>query len=194
MRTRLGWLLLCTLAAASCSSTDPTRASPPWQQLDVSVGARSFDGFDPVEDQTAFGLEYVAERPGDDFGVAFGVTYSSEEGSDAAVGGDVESQVFDASLGLRRTFDVSNVARPYVGLGITLIAAEAKVDAPGGSTDSDDDIAQAFHLRVGSLFDITETFHIGFDARWVFGAGIDLDNLKGDGDSTQLALVAGFSF
>ena len=193
MRTRLGWLLLCTLAAASCSSTDSTRASPPWQQLDVSVGARSFDGFDPVEDQTAFGLEYVAERPGDDFGVAFGISYSGETDSDGA-NGDVESQVFDASIGLRHTFDISNVARPYAGLGVTLIAAEAKVDAPGGGSESDDDIAQAFHLRVGSLFDITETFHIGFDARWVFGAGIDLDNLKGDGDSTQLALVAGFSF
>jgi len=193
MRTSLASILSCALALASCSSTDPTRAQPPWQQIDVSVGARSYDGFDPVDDQTAFGLEYVAERPGDDFGVAFGVTYSSESGSDPSVG-DVDSQVFDASLGLRRTFDVSDFARPYVGIGVSLISASAKVDSPGGGSQSDDDLSQAFHLRVGSLFDVTERFHIGFDARWVFGSSIDLDTLKGHGNSTQLALVAGYSF
>jgi hypothetical protein len=191
MRTSLATALLCALAASACSATEPGRAQPPWQRLDASVGWRSYDGFDPVEDQTAFGLEYVAERPGDDFGWAFGVSYSSEEGSEA--GGDVEAEVFDASIGLRRSFDVSQVARPYVGLGVNLLAAEAEAETAMG-TQTDEDIASAFHVRVGSLFDVTQVFHIGFDARWVFSAGIDLETLKGDGDSVQLALVAGFSF
>ena|SRR5688572_13798655 len=188
MRPSLALALTAAFAgSAACTSTQPDRAAPPWQKLDVSVAARSFDGFDPVEDQTAFGLEYVAERPGDDFGWAFGVSYSSEDD------GELESEVFDASLGLRRTFDVSQVAHPYVGLGVTLLTAQAEVDTASGSS-SDQDVAPGFHLRLGSLFDVTERFHLGFDARWVFGAGIDLDNLKGDGDSVQLALVAGFSF
>lgn len=192
MRTSLALALTAALTAcAACTSVEPGRAAPPWQRIDVLVGARSFDGFDPIEDQAAFGLEYVAERPGDDFGVAFGVSYSGEDGSDGS--DDVEVDVFDASLGLRRTFDVSQVARPYVGLGVSLLAAEARREAPSGSS-SDEDIATGLHLRAGALFELTEHFHIGLDARWVFGAGLDLDTLKGDGDSAQVAFVAGYSF
>ena len=192
MRTSLALCVTAALAAcAACTSTEPGRATPPWQQIDLQVGARSFDGFDPIEDQTSFGLEYVAERPGDDFGVALGVSYSGEEGSDD--GDDVEVEVFDASLGLRRSFDVSQVARPYVGLGLSLLSGEARRETPTGS-DTDDDIATAFHLRAGALFDITERFHLGLDARWVFGAGLDLDTLQGDGDSAQIAFVVGYSF
>jgi opacity protein-like surface antigen len=192
MRTSLALALTAACAAcAACNSTEPGSASPPWQQIDLQVGARSFDGFDPIEDQTAFGLEYVAERPGDDFGVALGVSYSGEQGSEG--GEDVEVEVFDASLGLRRSFDVSQIARPYVGLGLSLLAADSSRETPAGST-SDEDIATAFHLRAGALFDITERFHLGFDARWVFSAGLDLDTIKGDGDSAQLAFVVGYSF
>ena len=197
LKAGLGLLLLAPLlyASAACSSPAPVRAQRPWQSLDVQVGMRSYDDLEPVEDQTTLGLEYVYERPGDAFGWGIGVSWGQQDGSESDGGAttDVEADVYELTLGLRRSCDLSSSVRPYVGLGLSLTRVDATFTDAGGSS-SDDDLGTGWFVRGGVLYDVSEALHVGLDARAAFWTDLDVEGTGWDTDHQQLALVVGYSF
>jgi hypothetical protein len=197
MRSAL-WLLVLWSASCSALPAPPASVSRPRDPFDdhfygsVLLGARELDDdWEPVEDQFAIGFEF-AGRPGESFvGWEIGVSGSSEEERVTAAGEtfDFSGNFFELYGGARFWLADSDArVLPYLGVGLSVVNAEAE-----GSDDfaftSEDDTSAGLYFHGGLLFPIGETFHLGLDARGLVGTEIDVFDFETDADYRQLAFV-----
>jgi opacity protein-like surface antigen len=198
-------LAALALFATACSSV-PSRASLAGPQdgaaaeissLNVLLGKRQLgeDDWAPVDEPGVLGLEYANERAGSAVGYEIGFSFAAAEEDEFVAGlGDVElsSGFFEVYGGLRKTFFADAGVRPYLGLGVTVIAVALEAESGGLSSD-DDDASFGGYAHGGLEFRVTDNFRLGLDLRAVFGTDVELFGVSGDADYEQLALVAGFS-
>ncbi len=185
---------LAVLALASCASTpavraDETAADVKDMRITLYLGARQLDeeeDFEPAEDQAMIGAEFVYERPESAVGFEIGLMGSADEGE--ALGFDVEGNTSELYGGIRKTFG-SGVVRPVLGAGVSFLNAEFK--ASGVASDDDSSIAGYLHGAV--LFDISRSFFLGVDVRYLLGSDLEIGGVDTDADYAQYALVLGFS-
>ena len=189
-------LLLAPLAAcASLPGPGPAPAARPLgfgPNLDLLVGVRQLDeaDFAPIEDQTVFGVQLDSSIPGAPLGWEVGFSYSSEDDT-------IGSLAFEASLlelygGLRKDFETGSPVRPYLGAGVSLI--EVDVDASsGGMGGSESDTSPGLYVHGGVRVDVSDTIHIGLDARAVLATDFEIGGIGFDADHEQLAFLIGFS-
>ena len=133
------------------------------------------------------GFEYVREPAGSPVGFEVGIMGSKDD--DDIAGTDVTGSTRELYAGVHKTFG-SDVVRPYVGAGLSYINAKIDVDGFG----DDDDSSFAAYLHGGVDFDVTESFYLGLDARFLFGSDLTVAGFDTDADYGQLALVLGFAF
>lgn len=184
-----------SVASRSLAAQDPARphaarAEPSRDnRVSLYLGQRKLDksDYEPVEEQAAYGLEFLHETVGGAFGVEFGVLGSSEE--DNAGGFRVKGETREVYLGVRKTLGES-VMRPYFGGGVSFIRSDLEIVGTG----EDDDAAPALYLHGGLSIDVSESFFIAFDLRGLLGSDIELFGSPGDADYGQLAIVAGVIF
>ena len=191
----LAGLLAGFTALAGCASGEP-RPARPFRTLDLQLSDRSYSGdLAPVEDQTAYALEYVSESPGSAMGWGLGLSWSQDEGREEQPAGDVdvEARVAELWLGIYKSFDTSSAVWPYLGLGLSAVRAEVETSDASGK-QSYDDVSPGWYLRAGVRFDLSDIVHLAVDLRRLYGTSLDLDPGRDEADFRQLSLVLGFSF
>jgi hypothetical protein len=198
-------LSLSVLAFASCSAV-PTQNYPIPKGPDpaanhftgslVLAGRELDNDWKPVEEQYALGFE-VSGRPGfSRFGWEMGISGSTEEDS---VGNGVDQVDFTGSFyefyaGARFwVLDPDARVQPYVGAGFSAINAKAEIDQ-GPAHAKDDDTSAAAYAHIGVLVPLGASFHVGVDARILFGSDIELEGFDTDADYQQLAFLLGWSW
>ena len=160
-------------------------------RIALYVGRRELDEDDhePVDEQTALGIEYSRERIGSTIGWEIGLMGSADE--DEIGGTDVQGAIIETYAGLRKSFGDGNV-RPYIGAGLAYVAAEIDVSGVGDDDDHDDSIAGYAHG--GVTIDLTPVLYLGADFRALLGSDLEIDGANADADYLQLAIVLGFAF
>ena len=203
--SRRGVYACATMACfASCAT------APAWQEatnqrdritnLSVLVGLREFDedDWEPVEQQTGFGLEVDSRTPDAPVGWEVGVSYSSDDDDDFdPFLGDfsAEAEFIELYGGVRKTWDTSDGrVHPYVAGGLTYIDADVDVEVVGMGEASEDDSSIGAYVHGGVTFDVTRSLLIGADLRAILGTDLDFAGVDGDADYIQAAVLVGFSF
>lgn len=183
--------LLLTACAAVPYDAAQVPAPPHTRDNRVALylGERSLDedDYEPVEDQTTFGLEFVHEGYDSVVGVEVGLMGSSDEAT--VLGFDVEGRTNELYVGVHKSFGTA-VVKPYVGAGVAYIHSKVEVSGAG----SDDDSSPAFYAHAGLTIDVTEGFFLGLDARTLFGSNMTIAGVDTDANYTQFALVLGWAF
>ena len=183
-------LALIVLGLAGCAAAPaPIQSATRENRISIYLGQRNLDedDWEPVEEQATFGLEFSRETAGSPVGFEIGLMGSADEADFG--GADVEGTTGELYGGLRKTFG-GDVVRPYVGGGIAFITAEAEISGVG----SDDDSSPAGYLHGGIDFDVTDSFFLGIDLRFLFASDIEIAGFETDADYVQFALVLGFVF
>ena len=191
---KLALALASISALASCAAL-PSAPLPQGETVSKSnrialyVGRRDLDedDYEPVDEQIAIGIEFSHERSGSAIGWEIGAMGSGDE--DDAGGMDVEGATVEGYAGLKKSFGDGNV-RPYVGAGVSYIAAAKDLIGPGDEHDE----SIAGYAHGGLTIDLTQALYIGADFRALFGSDIELAGIDTDADYLQLAFVLGFAF
>ncbi len=169
----------------------------------VHVGQRKFDDdWDPVDEQTAVGIQFDRHDPSALLGYELGLFVSRKRNKNLDPGPDglgnpgddfeISGLASDLSLGLRKTFSKRD-AHLYIGAGIAYSYAKIKVDPPQGSTDKDSDDSLGFYARAGVYWSVRRNALFGLDYRVLTGTDNDLDHVD-DADSSIVSLFLGYSF
>ncbi|MFN0242286.1 MAG: outer membrane beta-barrel protein [Planctomycetota bacterium] len=188
---RLALCIVSSTLAACATVPSPTAVDSPaadrGDRVAIYLGARALDDddYEPVEKQAMIGFEYSHEKPDDAVGFEFGLMGSGDE--DDIGGFDVKASTGELYVGMRKTFGQENV-HPYVGGGLSIIAAEVDV-----SGSEDDDASPAVYAHAGVRFDASESFFLAVDARVLVGSDLELGGVETDADYGQLAFVFGFA-
>lgn len=172
-------------------------------KLILEVGQRKMDSaFDPVEEQTAIGLDLFVYQPNARSGLEVGLGYASDETSKdvAGVPTDFTGTSYELSVGGRLYFDpVFTGGRPYFSGGVTTqyLKREEDPDTGGGSKDSEWAMFAPYfrggmewmlgnHLSLGLEYKVVLLSNLFFD--------IDIGDSKADANYHQAALVIGWDF
>ena len=196
-------LALIVFSFASCAAPaqlirgdpnarSPEDGSPPRNSFAVVLGQRELsDDAEPLEDQTALGVEAVfAAASGPSVELGFSGSSESDLLFVPGVGfTDSEIAVKELYLGIRTPAPDTPV-RPYLGGGITFI--EGEISFSGAVNGSESDSTIAFYLHTGIQTAIAEHILLGIDLRAVFGAEVEFVGIPFDGDYLQAAATIGF--
>jgi len=177
-------VLVCFLALSSCRSLPR-----PWGEgVDLSTqllgGYRALHDHPEYEAQPVIGLELASIERVRQLGYEAGAFYGSEQEGGPR---NVEGEVNEVYLGLRRTFGDGAGARPFLATGVSWVRVETFLDDPTVNYD-DDSLGGYLHggvLWKVSRFELERVLDvlIGVDGRLVIGDEVDL---------AQLALVLSF--
>jgi opacity protein-like surface antigen len=182
--------LLVTLA--SCSAVAPAQQNVGVgrdNRVSIYLGQRSLDedDWEPIDDQAMLGFEYVREQSGAPIGFEIGLMFSGDE--DDILGTDIEGATAEIYGGVRKTFG-SDVVRPYIGGGLSLVSARVDIEGLG----DDDDTTFGGYLHGGVGFQVSDLIVLGLDLRFLFGSDFDIGGLDVGSEYMQAALFLGFAF
>jgi len=191
---------------ASCATTTRSAvqdAAPPaaakHSAINVLLAARSFDEKDwaPVEDQPAFGVEYVGELTGTRFAWDVGVDFSYDE-ADVILPGPMSATLsagfVSGYVGTRFYFTpLDSDVRPYLGAALTALNVEIEGSSTFGSA-SRSDSTFGVQLRAGVDAQISDSLRLALEWRSLVGAEIEISGVEADADYGQLGVVLGFTF
>lgn len=165
----------------------------PEHRIGLIVSQRFLDEGDlePVDEHTAFALEYVENDPAKSIGFEAGIAHSEED--DTVLGIGVEAELLEVYLGVRKEIETSSGLVPYIGGGLTYLNADLTASV-GAASASDDDSSLGIYLRGGVLWDLTSNVYVGLDARLVVGTDLEIGGASGDADYEQIGVLLGFSF
>ncbi len=132
-------------------------------------GGRSLNSdFDPADGHAVLGIDINVREPSGILGFEGGYTYAWGDGDGRLGGGAAgraESTVHELWAGGRWTFDPSVLgARPYVGVGLSVLRGSFDVSALG-STSSDSSWALGVYAHGGLFWDIGDNWSAGVDLR-----------------------------
>lgn len=175
---------LLVLAVSSCSSLPR-----PWGD-GVDLSTQVLGGYralidHPVHDgHPVIGLELASCERARQLGYEAGASYGSEDEGGTR---NLEGEVDEVYLGLRRNFGDGEGARPFLATGVSWVRVETFLDDP---TFNFDDDSLGVYLHGGVLWKVTRIqlergldVLLGLDGRLVVGDEVDLG---------QLALVLSF--
>ncbi len=189
---------ICALALlASCAATgSEAKPKSPATVSNVTmlVGQRYLDDgdWDPVDEQTSFGVEFDSYGPFDPVGFEIGFSIAEDSGKVSGI--DVDTQTWELYAGARKTFSLAgDRLHPYLAAGASWTNAEVDASAGGSSVDIDDD-ALAFYMRAGAYYTFGEGFNLGLDYRKLIGADYSAGGESADGDFDQFSIGIGYSF
>ena len=163
------------------------------------IGARQLDEdvWEPLDQHTAFGATV-------DFGGAewpihveagFHLSGDEEEVFDDSLllEGELTLGVAEFSFGVNKTWEPGGSIRPFVGGGLSSVAADLELDTPIGDAD-DDDSSLGAYVHGGVFWRLGKRFNIGFDARILTGTDLTILDEDVDVDYVQGGLLLGFGW
>lgn len=193
----------------ACAAVPAPRAAPVQfyaqyeSKLMVDVGQRYLDSaFEPVDDQTAFGLELDVRQPNASTGLELGIHYSRDSAARDVAGlgrVDFEGSMTEISVGGRWYHDRAFAnGRPYACAGASLLLPEYDVNPPFGETKHDSDWTIGPYLRGGMEWSIGDSLSLALDYRMVILSNIvqdvDVGISRSDANYQQIGVVLGWSF
>jgi hypothetical protein len=184
----LGIAVIC-LGAASISFA---------ANVNFIVGERTLDEdkFEPIEDQTAFGINFDFGKEEWPFQFMAGVFISSEDTSgDFGILGpyNADLELTEVSFGVVKIFDKYPGWRPYFGAGASFISAELEGTLLGFTGDDGDD-AFAWYFNGGLFYQFQNRFNLGVDLRYVTGGDHEFFGVSAESDYIQYGLILGLGF
>jgi len=153
----------------------------------------------PLDEPGVFGMQLAVGSSDSPwfFDAAF---LASEDDDEAAIDFgsgptevQAESKLTEVSVGALFAPGFAQRFTPYLGAGVTYLKAELEVDIPslGGSAE-DDDTSPGFYLRGGFSMTLVESLSLGVDLRYVGGTDIEVFDVSGDADYTQVGVTLGY--
>jgi opacity protein-like surface antigen len=194
----LAFLVPLAACAAAPASVSPASAGGEYRasKLELYLGGRALHESDwhPVEDQAAIGMEFVHEGHDAPVGFEFALFGTQKTKEDAFGAIDATGSTGELSAGVRKTFlkDDSRF-HPYVGGGVALISARNE-GAVSGASAHDDDTSGALYMHGGVELDLSPSFLIGLDLRFLGGTDMELFGKDASADYGQLAFLIGVRF
>jgi len=202
-------ILLGLTSALACAAPSAEQRAAAERRVDLLLGMRfhsdalpDVPDYEDLDQAAAFAVGFTYQGAEDfvgfEFGLGSGLAEDEELRQDP--GGllyDLDLELFSTELygGAVKTFGIGEPFRPYIGLGLALVALEGEVSsAVLGGSDTQSDYSPAGYLHGGALFDVSPCLALGLDLRWLFGTQLELDDLEVDGDYLQAAFVLGFHF
>jgi len=195
-------LLLALLLGASCAAPVSRVASPQaepslakkFQQIDVGIGIHSFADNDwkPNDDLTAFAFYYQERERLGPFALEGGVHYAYDDGNEN--GQNLDTDLFEFTAGLWYDFGFESTwVIPFVGFGMSLMWADVEL-FDGTDYVSDDDSVFGGYGKVGLLFPVGESGHLGFEVRRIEAGNIDIGSESLDASATEALILFGARF
>lgn len=171
-------------------------------KLMLDVGRRNADSaFEPVDDQTAFGVELDIRQPNARTGLELGLFRSTEEKSKDFGGTRVDytGHMTELSVGGRWYNEKGYAnAHPYACAGASLLFPSWKEHNSAGGSRDDTGWAVGPYLRGGVEWMLGNHLSLALDYRIVILSnivhGIDLGDSPADANYQQLGLVVGWAF
>ncbi len=150
------------------------------------MGAKALDEdtWEPAEEQDEFGIEVDFKQHG--WPVSIAIDFLSASGEGTYWGVEFESETSELNVGVRKIWDKSPHARPFIGGGIAFITGEFS-----GLGVSDDDSATGFWIGGGVYWTVAQNFNIGFEAK-SSSADITLYGIEGDAGGGHFGWLVGF--
>jgi hypothetical protein len=185
------YFLLSTPNLATCND---------WTgNLNVFLGVKVLDEdeWDPVEEQDELGIKVDFKHQG--WPVSIVIDYLSSSGEETAlmfdpqlgtVEFDIEGEISELNLGVRKIWDQSPHTRPFIGVGISYISAEYKGTALG-ITVSDSDNGVGIWLGGGVYWTLADHFNIGLEAGFST-ADVTLFDVDADAGGGHFGVLVGF--
>lgn len=166
-------------------------------ELNLLLGQREFtDGDrDPVERHTLVGLDFNWEPEGAFLGIESGLHYSWDRAR-ADIGGssrELDNYVIELSVGARKSLSIDALRmRPYAGVGGSFLYSRFE-GVSGMSRLSDEGGILGAYGKVGVLFEISPSQHIGIEYRTLRAEDVSVGGIDIGSDYDQLAIVFGTS-
>jgi hypothetical protein len=155
------------------------------------------DDWEPIEEQTEFGLRLDFKQEGWPVSVAIDYLVSSDDDTGlyyisgyGTVAATLDGETSELCLGVRKIWDHHPTMRPFIGGGLALISAELEASALGVSVSEDDD-AIGIWIGGGVYWTLAEHFNIGFDLRWS-KAEVTLYGVDGEAGGTHAGFLLGY--
>lgn len=165
--------------------------------LVVLFGQRMLDSdeWDPTDDLTMGGINYMRRGPGGwlfwDFSVTFGDDEETALIDDEVF--DVSAKAWEIDLGLATVLDIG-VLRPYFGAGLAVVNVNAEI-ARDGASFQDDSTTVGGYGRAGLSLEVTKSGGlVGVEARYLVGTDLDIAGVDTDVDGLQALVMVGFSW
>lgn len=132
------------------------------------LGAKALDKdeWEPAEEQAEFGAEVDFRRRDWPVSIAVDLLGAAGEGRVYTSFGEAkfESETSELSVGVRKVWDASPRVRPYIGGGLMLAKATARVSLLG-LTLEDSDNGTGYWLGGGIYWTLSGSFNIGMEFR-----------------------------
>lgn len=107
---------------------------------------------------------------------------------------DVTGAVVEFCFGVNKTWKPQGNVRPFIGGGLSSVAAALDLDAGIFGDVDDDDSSLGAYVHGGVFWRIGSRFNIGLDARILTGTDIELFGVEGDADYFQLGMLLGWGW
>ena len=167
--------------------------------LNVFLGTKHLDEYDwePVEKQDEFGIKFDFKQQL--WSLSIAIDYLSSSGEEpmliydpylGSVEFDIEGKTSELNLGVRKIWDQSPRARPFIGGGICAMNAEYKGTALG-ITVSDSDKAIGFWFGAGIYWTLGDHFNIGLEALYS-KAEVTVFGVEAEAGGEHLGALAGY--
>lgn len=105
----------------------------------------------------------------------------------------VTGQISEYAVGVMKVWEPRSSIRPYVGGGIALVQAAFVIDVSAGELVQHDSTS-GFYVDGGVFWRTGKRFNIGFGARFMTQASVDIEGFEGDADYAQVHLLAGWGW
>lgn len=184
------------VVAAVLSAFVPAKADADGH-VNFFLGQKSLDSDDwaPIDDQFEFGA--VMSFGQDAWPVHIAVDVLASVGQEDLGGGTFTGSTFEVDAGVRKIWKKGKTL-PYVGAGVSVVGAAAKLETPFGDTDGDGS-GFGFWAGGGVFWRLGERFNIGLDVRYSdakvdldFGSGVVARDVNAGG--LQYGLLLGFGW
>ncbi len=172
MRTLTSFLAAASLGILLSQTLLPGRAAAleaGWTgNANFLLGAKALDKdeWEPADEQAEFGAEVDFRKRDWPVSLAIDLLGAVGEGRVYTYLGEAkfESETSELSVGVRKVWDGSPHVRPYIGGGIALAKATARVSL-SGFTLEDSDNGTGYWLGGGVYWTLSESFNIGLELR-----------------------------
>ena len=164
--------------------------------INVFFGQKNLDkdDWEPVEEQSEFGIEVDFRKKDWPVNIAIDVLVSSDDQSiiEPFFGQvDVEGKTTEFNIGIRKIWDEFSSVRPFIGGGLSFIRAEFEGTIPGLGSASDSDTGVGIWLGGGVYFTLGEHFNLGVELKYS-DADVTLFDVDAAAGGTHYGLLAGY--
>lgn len=153
--------------------------------INVFLGTKSLESeWEAADQQDELGIEVDFRQERWPVSIAIDLLRGSDDGTSAGI--KYESDISEFNIGVRKIWDEFPQMRPFVGGGVSFIAAEFRKTGT-----SDHDSATGIWLGGGVYWTLAERFNVGLEAKYS-DAEVTLFDSDIEAGGTHLGLLIGY--